>query len=431
MNDPDEPEAVELFDGAVPSSGGDRTESVTGRARRKGVPEWLALAVGISVVLGVWFVISRPSEGTETIDLPSAGVDRGERSDTVQASDGGGAGLDGDTPVTSPSTPQTAAERRSGADPDPPVGQYDATSVPLGDLDTDGWRLLVGDGQTIVDVDLGSGIQTRHEGIGAPLALVDGRLLVIGGVRLAWSSPDDLEAPTEQILDVPDLQRMLTRGRPADRPVVVGDGPDAAVWWPNNNADPQTWTKIRLADGAALDSIALTDTVYGGPDVVATIGSGTFERVDGRWVAVGDFFASSASRQAIVGQQCTRPDDCNWLLQRRGETSSPPERLPIPLGGPFDLRLVTDADRVLLRQGGGVTDHATGRFVPVPGAAAESVTAVNRSHLLALADGTNIGLRSAVVTLVDLDGPPGRSVGRIAVEDLVPRWLVLLPPSTG
>ena len=254
---------------------------------------------------------------------------------------------------------------------------------------------------------------------------------MISDVRLAWSSPDDLEAPTEQILDVPDLQRMLTRGRPADRPVVVGDGPDAAVWWPNNNADPQTWTKIRLADGATLDSIALTDTVYGGPDVVATIGSGTFERVDGRWVAVGDFFASSASRQVIVGQQCTRPDDCNWVLHRRGETASPPERLPIPLGGPFDLRLVTDADRVLLRQGGGVTDHATGRFVPVPGAADESVTAVNRSHLLALADGTNIGLRSAVVTLVDLDGPPGRSVGRIAIEDLVPRWLVFLPPSTG
>ena len=86
MNDPDEPEAVELFDGAVPSSGGDQTESVTGRARRKGVPEWLALVVGISVVLGVWFVISRPSEGTETIDLPSASVDRGEPSDTVQAS---------------------------------------------------------------------------------------------------------------------------------------------------------------------------------------------------------------------------------------------------------------------------------------------------------------------------------------------------------
>lgn len=417
------------------SAGGDGESPVSttrGEVQREGVPEWLAVVGGVAVVLVAWFVISRPSVDTRTTGDPAPSVPTTATgySTTVGPTGTNEASDSATTAAEASDSATTAADVSASATTTVDALEPDAATAQLTDLDTEGWRLLVGDGRVVVDVDLVSGVQTRHEGVGAPLALVDGRLLVNTGVRLVWSSVDDLETPTEQILEVPDLQRMLTRGRPADRPVVVGDGPEAAVWWPNNNADPQTWTKIRLADGATLDSIALTDTVFGGPDVVATIGSGTFERVDGRWVAVGDLFASSASRQAIVGQQCTQPDDCHWVLQRRGESALPPERLPIPLGGPFDLRLVADADRVLLRQSGGVTDHETGRFVPLVGADAESVTAVNRSHLLAMADGANIGLRSAAVTFVDLDGPPGRSVGRIAIDDLVPRWLVLVPPST-
>lgn len=403
-----------------------------GGARRRGAPEWLAIALGFIAVLAVWLLISRPEGETEAIDVSPTGLGRNDSADTIRAADDQQTAPT-DEPTTTTTTTTTTSRStaaRPEAGTDPFASADDAASVPLTDLTTDGWRLLVGDGEMIVDVDLSSGVQVRHTAVGAPLAVIDGRLLVYRDSRLAWSSPDDLGQPAEEIVVVAALQRMLTRGRSADRPVVVGGGSEAAIWWPNNNANPQTWAKIHLADGRVLDSIALTETVYGGPEVVATVGSGTFERIDGRWVSVGDLFASSASQQAIVGQRCAQPDVCDWVLQRRGEPTAPPERLAIPLGGPFDLRLVPDADRILLLQGGGVTDHGTGRFVPVPGADGESVTAVNRSHLLALADGANIGLRSSVVTLIDLDSQPVSSVSRIAIDDIVPRWLVLIPPPT-
>lgn len=402
-----------------------------GGARRRGTPEWLAIAIGFIAVFAVWLLISRPGGETEAIDVSPTSVGRDDSADTIRAADDQQtAPTDGPTTTTTTTTTSRSTAAGPAAGTDPLASAAAAASVPLTDLTTDGWRLLVGDGEMIVDVDLSSGDQVRHSGVGAPLAVIDGRLLVYRDSRLAWSSPDDLGQPAEEIVVVAPLQRMLTRGRSADRPVVVGDGPEAAIWWPNNNANPQTWAKIHLADGRVLDSIALTETVYGGPEVVATVGSGTFERIDGRWVSVGDLFASSASQQAIVGQRCAQPDVCDWVLQRRGEPADPPERLAIPLGGPFDLRLVADADRILLLQGGGVTDHGTGRFVPVPGADGESVTAVNRSHLLALADGANIGLRSSVVTLIDLDSQSVSSVSRIAIDDIVPRWLVLIPPPT-
>jgi len=416
----------------VPGEGDDGppVSTTRGEVRRQGVPDWLAALAGITAVLVAWFAISRPSVDTRTTDDPTSTVAEnlaGATDPTETTTATPTAGQSDPDSTTSPASPGSVSTSPSGDDRREVFGEPQAG---LSDLDTDGWRLLVGDGQTIVDVDLGSGVQTRHDRVGAPLAIVDDRLLVYRDPRLGWSDPDDLDQPTEEIIEVPNLQRMLTRGRPADRPVVVGSGADASIWWPNNNANPQTWTKVRLADGAVLDSIALTETVYGGPEVVATVGSGTFERVDGRWVRVGDLFASSTSQQAIVGQQCTQPDSCDWVLQRRGRADSPPERLSIPVGGPFDLRLVADADRILLRQSGGVIDHGTGRFVPVVGADAETMTAVNRSHLLAMADSANIGLRSALVTIVDLDASPDRSVSRIVIDDLVPRWLVLVPPAT-
>lgn len=399
--------------------------------QRRGTPEWLAVVLGVIAVAVVWFVISRPSVETEATDVFPTSTSRNDSADTVQTAESDEPARSEEQATTSSTRPARSVDQTgSTANADAVANAPGTPSAPLDELSADGWGLLVGDGQTIVEVDLSTGTQRRNEQVGAPLAVVDGRLLVYRDSRLAWSDLDDLTQTSEEIVEVAALQRMFTRGRSAERPVVVDEGPDIAIWWPNNNANPQTWIKIRLDDGTVLDSIALTETVYGGPEVVATVGSGTFERIDGRWVAVGDLFASSASQEAIVGQQCVQPDACDWVLVRRDEPTSSPERLAIPVGGPFDVRLVPDADRILLLQSGGVTDHATGTFVPVFGADGESVTAVNRSNLLALADGANIGLRSSVVTLIDLDGQPGRSVSRIAIDDIVPRWLVLIPPQT-
>ena len=404
------------------------TSSIGGRARRQGVPEWLAVVGGVAAVLTVWFVISRPSSEVESATAEQQA--RVERSVEM---------LDGDPlmpsfpsatvdSTTAPSeSPTVAAE--STSEPAPPTSRAAGDEVGLDALDGRGWRLLVGDGHAIVDVDLESGVQTRHEGVGAPIALVDGRLLVYRDSRLGWTAPADLGRPPDEIVEVAALQRMFTRGRSADRPVVVDGG--AAIWWPNNNANPQTWVKLDLDDGVVLDSISLTESVFGGPEVVATIGSGTFERIDGRWTKIGNLFASSASPDAVVGQQCDRPEACSWVLQGREGTGFPPERLDVGVGGPFDLGLVADADRTLLLESDGVTDYGTGRFVPMVGANATTLTATNRIHLLAMADGAGIERRSSLVTVVDLDGTPDRSVTSVTVDDLIPRWLVLVPPDTG
>ncbi len=403
------------------------TATTGGRVSRDGMPEWLAVVLGVAVVLGLWFVISRPSGETSAADQEAA------ESEPVI----GDSSVADETQLDEATTEETATTTTTTSSaPDPPVegavpaAVADQPAVPLSDLDADGWRLLVSDGLTIVDVDLTTGEQTRSEGVGAPIALVDGRLLLYRNSRLGWVSPDDLGGEVSEIVEVPALQRMFTRGREADRPVVVDeDSTDVAVWWPNNNANPQTWVKIRLADGTVVDSISLTETVFGGPEVVATVGSGTFERVDGRWVPVGDLFASAASPQAIVGQQCAQPDSCNWVLLRRGGGAAGPENLAVRVGGPFDLRLVADADRILLLASDGVTEHDSGRFVPMVAANATTLTATNREHVLAMADGAGIGPRSSLVTIVDLDGRPERSVTSIAVSELIPRWLVLVPPS--
>ncbi len=410
------------------SAAPDPATSIDGRAHRKGVPEWLAVVAGVAAVLSAWFIISRPSGDTRTIDDAAPSI--GESADPTESevvesvpstfppASSSSSTTSGSAPTPQQPTPDDDDAAESSAEPPASVGN----------LDADGWRLLVGDGLTIVEVDLGTGDQARHDSVGAPIAMVDGRLLVYRNSRLAWFSPDDLDRSLGQIVEVPALQRMFTRGRSADRPVVVEEGTLAAVWWPNNNANPQTWVKLDLADGAVIDSIALAEPVFGGPEVVATVGSGTFERVDGRWVRVGDLFASSASHDAVVGQQCRQPDDCDWVLQRRGEAAGDGERLPIPVGGPFDVRLVADADRVLLLESDGVTDHGTGRFVPMVAANATTLTATNRANVLAMADGAGIGPRVSPVTVVDLDGRPDRSVVEIAVSELIPRWLVLVPP---
>ncbi len=412
--------------------------ATAGRAHRQGVPEWLAVTAGVAAVLAVWFVISRPSGDT-------AAIDRATGEATTELADGFTAEVPVDRPFGSTTLPsadqttdQTAESTTERAVGVPVVGEADRptgvdrpadSGVVLDDLNLEGWRLLVGDGHAIVDIDLGTGGQTRHDGLGAPISVVGDRLLVYRDSRLSWLSPQELTEPAEELVEAPALQRMFTRGRAADRPVVVVtevDGP--AVWWPNNNANPQTWVKLRLSDGEVLDSIALSETVFGGPEVVATVGSGTFERIDGRWEPVGDLFAPSASPDAIVGQRCDQPDSCSWILQFRGDVADSPQRLTAPVDGPFDLALVADADRVLLRSSDGVTDYGSGRFVPMVGANATTLAATNRVNVLAMADATGLGQRSAWVTVADLDAPAGREAVEIEVSALTPRWLVLLPP---
>lgn len=401
------------------------TSATSGGARREGVPEWLAVVAGVAAVLAVWFVISRPSVETETTDDGAPPV-AGESDDLLNL----------ETTTTEDPVEESPADPTSSTGPDSASATADSAdgtsvasdnnpSASLTDLEVSGWRLLVGDGLTIVDIDLESGEQTRHERVGTPISVVERSLLVYRDSRLSWLPLDGLDEPGSEIVEVAALQRMFTRGRSADRPVVV-EGP--AIWWPNNNANPQTWVKLRLADGALLDSISLSETVYGGPEVVATVGSGTFERQDGRWLPVGDLFAPSASPDAIVGQQCSGPDSCAWVLQRRDDANAEPQRLAVPVGGPFDLSLVADADRVLLLASDGVTDHGSGRFVPMVSANASTLTATNRAHVLAMADGAGVGRRSSPITIVDLDGSDGPVIAEVEVDDLIGRWLVLVPP---
>ncbi len=422
-----------LFEeGRVRSDGAGPTDATGASVRRGGVGEWPAAALGVAAVFVAWFLISRPGGETEATteserSVASMSINRMTTSAPTTAPSTGRAPTSAgptSNASTTPSAPTTSTELD-----EMPSSTADSPAVAVGELDTAGWRLLVGDGQTVVEIDLGTGSQSRHDEVGAPLAVVDERLLVYRDPHLAWVDVDDPVSTAEEITEVPNLQRMLTRGRLPDRPVVAVD-PEPVIWWPNNNADPQTWLRLRLADGAVLDTIALTGRVFGGPDIVATIGSGTFERIDRRWERLGDFFASSASRGAVIGQRCDRPDACHWVLLRRTGPAATPERLPVALGGPFDLRLVSDADRILLLRGDGVTDHDAGRLHLLTAANADSMTAVNRSHLLAVANGSTVDLRSSVVTVVDLDGPPGRSTATLEIDDLVPRWLVLVSPGS-
>ena len=418
--------------------------SIRGGARREGVPEWVAVVAGLAVLLSIWLVISGPGAETETTDDPlSADGDHDEPPQAAEAAEeDASVPTDPPSPPTTPSTRQPGSEMRapsthpavsdaaSADGDDNPAGATPGTaSAPLSELDAAGWRLLAGDGLTIVEIDLGSGGQTRHEGVGAPLAVVGDQLLLYRDSRLAWASAGELNGSVDEIVEVAALQRMFTRGRSADRPVVIDDDGGLSIWWPNNNANPQTWVKLRLADGSVLDSMSLSETVFGGPEIVATVGSGSFERVDGRWVGIGDLFASASSRQAIVGQRCDQPDVCSWVLRRRGDVIGPPERLPVAVGGPFDLGLVADADRILLLESDGVTDYGSGRFVPMVAANATTLTATNRDRLLAMADGAGIGSRSSSIVVVDLDAPAGAAESRIMIDALIPRWLVLVPPT--
>jgi len=161
--------------------------------------------------------------------------------------------------------------------------------------------------------------------------------------------------------------------------------------------------------------------VFGGPDVVSTLGSGAFERVNGQWVFLGDLFVTSVSGSAVTGQRCQSPDQCEVVLvdRRTGSVDSLIESSP----NPTQARLVRPSDQVLLIADQGIVDVETGRFSSLPGLEPDSL-AVNSESIVAAVTELSVGEKAATISLVDLDRGDQSEVS----VDLVPRWLVLMPP---
>ena len=402
-------------DGETRAAGGSATTA--GGAQRQGSPQWLAIVGAACVVVMAWLLFRTPpvdqAVGSEdsptsapvtTVESPVTTTVVASQIDSVQTTD-------------RPTSTGLASSLQPNASP-LPTERVDLGRADVSTIDGAGWRLIVGDGHHVEVVDLRSGLRERIENVGAPIAIVEDRIIV-------YRAPDLLSVPAlgdsggaELIARVPALQEMYTRARSSDSPVVVDDG--RSIWWPNNNSSPQTWIKLDLVTGEVLDEMALTAEVYGGPEVVSTLGSGTFERVDGRWEPLGDMFASSASPQAILGQRCTSPDNCRWLLQDRATGRARPALVEV--AGPFEATLIAAAERPLILLSDRVFDPTTGRSSPLVVANPLEVVATNRAALLAVAGGGPSGASRSSVTIYNLDL---QTQTRIEFSALRSDWLLL------
>ncbi|MDH3295175.1 MAG: hypothetical protein OER95_12725, partial [Acidimicrobiia bacterium] len=181
------------------------------------------------------------------------------------------------------------------------------------------------------------------------------------------------------------------------------------------------WLQISLTDGSVRDEISLTDEVFGGPDVVSTLGSGTFQRVDGRWQPLGDLFVTAVSNSSVLGRRCDSPEQCRTVLvDRRTGT----EVVPDPrLGDLSDVVLIRESSRPLAITGGGLVDLTGGTTAAIPGFVTDGPVAVEGSTVAGVRE-LSVAAGTGTLAIVDIDR--GRS-STLAV-DLVPRWLVILPP---
>ena len=380
---------------------------VIGRARRDQSPLVLVGISAIAVLLMIWLVVGRGSPP----DQPVAGQDEEEPAPITTAA-----------PIEQ--LPTTTAPL-----PQPPA--VESSTVDVQDLgrqpDLPGWRLVAGDGHNIEVIDLATGERRRHSAVGAPMTVDGDRLLLYQNSELFWLPVDGLDLDgsigSESLTGVPSLQVMFVRPRSTDRPVLVElDGrPRSAIWWPNNNTDPQQWLLIDLFDGTTIDEISLSSDVFGGPDVVSTLGSGAFERLDGQWVSLGNLFVTSVSESAVTGQRCESPDQCDVVLVDR-RTGSVDSLIESSLN-PTQARLIRPSDRIVLIADQGILDLETGRFNSLPGLESDSL-AVNSQSIVAAVTELSIGEKVATISLVDVDQG---AQAELAV-DLVPRWLVLMPP---
>jgi hypothetical protein len=428
--------------GANPETAAEREARTLGRAQRQGSPQWLAVVGALCVVLMAWLLFRSPpvdngaavddSADTELVDdssIPSddgtSAVDgpEGENAATNvspaigQTDDGTnlGAGEASEDSVES----STATERVTESAPTVAATPVDLGPADVGDLNADGWSIIIGDGHHVEVVDLGNGERRRHNDVGAPVATLDSRLLLYQPPELMAVPIADPAGPADLIARVPTLQEMYTRARSVKSPVSADNG--RSIWWPNNNSNPQTWIKIDLVSGDVLDEMSLSSRVFGGPEIVSTLGSGTFERIDGRWEFLGDLFASSASPDEVLGQRCVSPNNCRWVIldRRTGQSRS----VDIDVDGPFDATLISAADRPLVLLSDRILDLEADRSIPLVLANPLEVVTTNKADLLAVAHGVPSGVTRASVTVHNL---ATEAEIRIELSAMRPDWLLLV-----